>query len=74
MRVITFFGTRFGWLQATTEVVKALKTLVDYDLLPQKVNGQEIHGHVSLLHQPIVHVPLWVDAEHGVGELVHFRR
>ena len=73
MRVIAFLRTRFGWLQASTEVVEALKSLVDHDLLSQEVNGQEVHGHVRLLHQPIVDVPLRVDSEHGVGELVHFQ-
>ena len=70
MRVIHRLFVGVG-LQATAQVVKSLKTLVDHHPLAKQVKRQQIHRHVGLLHQPVVNVPVGIYAHHGIGKLSH---
>ena len=73
VRVIDLFGGGVGF-QASAKIVKALKSLIDHDFLPEEIKGEQIHRHVGLLDDPVVHVPVWIDAQHGVGKLAHLGR
>ena len=73
VRVVLFFSRGLR-LQAATKVVKALEALVDDDLFSQQIEREQIHRHVGLLDDPVVHVPVWIHAQHGIRKLAHFGR
>ena len=73
MRVIrNHFG--FTDIQASAEVFQSSKSLFDFHFFPQEVDREQIHRHVGLFNQPILNVPVWVDANHRIGKLPYLKR
>jgi hypothetical protein len=74
IRVLIEVFILFIGFKSTSKVIQALQTLVNHHLFTEQIQRQQVHRQVGLFNQPIVNVPLWIDAEHGVGELAHFGR